>query len=423
MRTNKREKVFFVLIAIVILMGVGYAYLTTNLNILGSANLSKATWDVHFENVQVTSGSVTTVEQAPTINTDLISINYAITLNEPGDFYEFTVDVKNGGTIDAMIETVTSTINGVSPGELPIYLKYSVTYSDGIEIQNNHMLNAGEKETYKIRLEYNSNINPEDLPETDESYIISFKPDFIQKNNEAKPIIRTTSFSEDSWETIQLVAQTGNACDYYNLGDTKEVDMGEFGTHTVRIVNCSTPPQCEYNTFSNSACGFVLEFIDGVVEKKMNSDFNGNIIGTGSKGGWPASEAYQFMQNDLYNSMPTDLKNSIIETRVISGHGTADDSNFVSYDKLYLITFKELVDYNAFDTAVNETRQFDYYRDMGYDYSKIELTKKYSNGRSISWWLRTAHSGMQYNFNYSNGYVSSSLSNANYWLCPAFRIG
>ncbi len=188
MRATKGDRVKLILIAVLLLMGVGYAYLTTNLNINGTANVKKATWDVHFENINVTEGSVTTVTQAPTINADLISINYAITLNEPGDFYEFTVDVKNSGTIDAMIGTVNSTINGVSPGELPVYLNYSATYSDDIEIEENHLLAAGDKETYKIRLEYNANISPSDLPQTNQVYNINFSPTIIQKDSNSKPI-------------------------------------------------------------------------------------------------------------------------------------------------------------------------------------------------------------------------------------------
>ena len=424
MRINKKERVTFLLFGIIALLGIGYAYLSTNLSIDGISNITRANWNVHFENVQVTQGSVTTVTQAPTINSDLISINYAITLNEPGDFYEFTVDVKNSGTIDAMIETVTSTINGVSPSELPNYLKYSATYSDGIEIANNHLLEANTKETYKIRIEYNQDIDPEDLPQTDQTYNIVFAPSFIQKTSAAKPVLRPGDFSTDSWETIQAVAQTGNACDYYNLGDTKEVDMGSFGTHVVRIVNCSTPPQCNDSSFSQSACGLVLEFADGVVQKYMNSDYSGNTIGTGNNGGWPASEAYQFMQTELLNSMPNDLKNAIIDTRVITGHGSANSTNYVSNDKLYLITFKELIDYEFQDTAVNTTRQLDYYRNLGCNSTNMELTKKYTtNNNNIGWWLRTSSSSSQYNFQYSSGYVSSYLSNSNFWICPTFRIG
>ena len=47
MRANKNGKIKFILLTF-LLMEIGYAYLTTNLNINGIANVNKATWDVHL---------------------------------------------------------------------------------------------------------------------------------------------------------------------------------------------------------------------------------------------------------------------------------------------------------------------------------------------------------------------------------------
>ena len=80
--------------------------------------------------------------------------------------------------------------------------------------------------------------------------------------------------------------------------------------------------------------------------------------------------------------------------------------------------------YEFQDTAVNTTRQLDYYRNLGCNSTNMELTKKYTtNNNNIGWWLRTSSSSSQYNFQYSSGYVSSYLSNSNFWICPTFRIG
>ena len=55
----------------------------------------------------------------------------------------------------------------------------------------------------------------------------------------------------------------------YNVGDTKEIDMGTYGTHTLRIANKSTPSECSTEGFSQTACGFVLEFQDIITTSKM----------------------------------------------------------------------------------------------------------------------------------------------------------
>lgn len=64
-------------------------------------------------------------------------------------------------------------------------------------------------------------------------------------------------------------------------------------------------------------------------------------------GGWPASLMRTYINDTIYNSLPKNLKNGIIETRVISGHdskdtGTRGDGNYESIDKLYLLSTKEV---------------------------------------------------------------------------------
>ena len=94
-------------------------------------------------------------------------VTYAVSFNEPGQFYEFTVDAKNDGTIDGMINQVTSTIkigNGEAtpvtsnPSNLPAYMSYSATYEDGTPIEQYHLLRANQKESYKVRVEFRTDI-------------------------------------------------------------------------------------------------------------------------------------------------------------------------------------------------------------------------------------------------------------------------
>lgn len=56
---------------------------------------------MHFENITVQDGSI-----EATIAEDKTTINYEMELLEPGDFYIFTVDMVNSGSIDAMIDEV-----------------------------------------------------------------------------------------------------------------------------------------------------------------------------------------------------------------------------------------------------------------------------------------------------------------------------
>ena len=176
MRKRKKLNLFMGSILVLLGIGIGYAFLTTNLSIQGIAGVDSNTWNVYFDNVQVTNGSVSgeQVTQVPTIDTNKTTVNYHVRLKEPGDFYEFTVDAKNDGSIDAMIDTVISTLNDSSLTTLPSYLNYNVTYDDGFQIAKNHLLEAGTFETYRIRLEYRSDINAYDLPSDAQTLDFSF---------------------------------------------------------------------------------------------------------------------------------------------------------------------------------------------------------------------------------------------------------
>ncbi len=153
MRKKKKNNFIKIVVFLLLCIGVGYAALMTDLSINGVANVTHSSWDIHFDNLVVNQESSATVDQAASIDTPT-SISYEVTLTQPGDFYEFTVDAVNEGTIDAMIESVSSKLNNVEITTLPNYLEYSVTYEDEIALTPNQLLEAGSSETYKVRIAY-----------------------------------------------------------------------------------------------------------------------------------------------------------------------------------------------------------------------------------------------------------------------------
>ena len=124
----KRRTIITILVILLLTISMGYAALSTTLSINGSSRINNATWNVFWSNVQVKSGSVTA--STPTIDSSKTTVTYDVTLNNPGDFYEFTVDANNTGSIDAMIDTVTSKLNGSAITTLPNYLYYYVSYDN-----------------------------------------------------------------------------------------------------------------------------------------------------------------------------------------------------------------------------------------------------------------------------------------------------
>ncbi len=156
---------------------IAYAALNAVLTIQGSAQVSSADWDIHLANPKVTSGSVTT--NVPEIKSSG-TLEFETTLNMPGDFYEFTVDVVNSGSIDAMIESVIK--NPELDASQKKYLNYEVTYQNGQSINTKQLV---EKESFvrlKVRVEFRKDITASDMPTTSETLNLAFTVNYVQSD-------------------------------------------------------------------------------------------------------------------------------------------------------------------------------------------------------------------------------------------------
>ena len=234
---------------------------------------------------------------------------------------------------------------------------------------------------------------------------------------------KPTTFAADSWKTIAAVVQDGQL-DAYPVGSEKEVEIN--GTsYTVRVANNTTPTECNDSDFSQTACGFVIEFADIVENRNMNSTST-NV------GGWPATEMRTYANEEFYNKLPEDLRNVIIDTKVVSGHGsTTGETNFTTTDKIYLLSSHEVWEdgtsnqVSSNDTTWDKTRQLDYYANLGVTTSNYSgAIKKYNNSNSY-WWLRAANSNYDSYFLYVNdsgGWYGGDAYRP-LGLAPSFRIG
>ena len=191
---KKRRNKIKLFLLLLLVITVGYALLSQTLDINGTTNIKKTTWSIIWDNVVVNENSVKgdSVTTAATItNTEKTLVEYSISLSEPGEFYEFTVDAKNEGTIDGMVNVVSNKVyqsNGTTERELPEYLTYSVTYSDGKAIEPKHLLSAGSTEKYKVRVEF-KDVAADKLPTENETLKFKFEVEYVQADDSAEAVI------------------------------------------------------------------------------------------------------------------------------------------------------------------------------------------------------------------------------------------
>lgn len=219
---KKKRKVYLYLIVILGLT-IGFALLSTTLKINGNASIKSNTWDIHWENVKPNSESTITTE-TPGISENATKVTYEVELELPGDFYEFTVDAKNDGSINGEILDIRHNVYQVVNGEvsteettLPSYIKYSIVY-DGTENAPTvgDLLEAGEKQIYRIRIEYDSKATI--LPSSDLTYKIIDEIDYGQTKKNSRNNYTT--------ETASIKCENGtmlgeNWC-YTNPGSSLE---------------------------------------------------------------------------------------------------------------------------------------------------------------------------------------------------------
>ena len=195
-RRNNTKNLFICIILILLLfIGIGVARVTSSLTINGVTDVASNTWDIHFDNIQVTEGSVPIQSggQSATIDDNNTLITYSILLPRPRDYYEFTVDVVNSGTIDGMVNLISNQVfaaDGITEIAKPNYIKYTIAYLNGNIIEKNHILRANTSETYKIRVEYNDE-STSIIPSQTENLVYKFQVEYIQADENAEEVNHT----------------------------------------------------------------------------------------------------------------------------------------------------------------------------------------------------------------------------------------
>ena len=179
---KKKKKVLSVLVLVLLVLGItiGYAILSQQLVISGTSTISNASWDVHFENVAITEGSVTATTAPVAAAADKkTTLTYAIgNLTLPGQFYEFTVDVKNGGSVDAKLDAVP-VLEGVDTNQ-DVYTNFTFTNEDGTAVTAGQVITAGASKKYKVRVEYDPNVNANQLPTSAQDLTLTVTMNWVQ---------------------------------------------------------------------------------------------------------------------------------------------------------------------------------------------------------------------------------------------------
>ena len=324
---QNRKKLSLVLCLVLICvftLSIAYSALNAVLTIQGNAEIAASDWNIYLNNPRVTSGSATT--DVPIIKTNS-TLEFSTTLNMPGDFYEFAVDVVNDGTIDAMIDNVVKT------PELTIeqakFLKYEVSYQNGESIANKQLLAKNSTMPIKVRVEYRKDLVASDLPTGQVVLDLSLTLEYIQSDGSGSSVIDNGVYNP------------------YKIGNEKCINSECF--YVISSNDNTVTMLAKYNLYAG------IKVIDIDFEKyelksetinytllRQNSDAIG-YKGDNNVYNFPWIGTIPFSNSTKHGTKETDYSGSIVEEYVNKYKNTIESFG-INVVSARLITKEELVD-------------------------------------------------------------------------------
>lgn len=242
-KLKKRKKLrvsinFIIAFISLLFVGIGFSISETFLNVNGIVSMNTNLWDVHFENVVVSSESVIATSAARINSSDSTLINFSVKLNE-GQKYKFNVNVVNNGKINAKISLID--LGGLTNSQKK-YLDYNATYSNGEIIKVGDILPANSSKTITISVNYIAGLSDSLYSTVNQSVELYYRISFVQQNGSAENDNWNIKF--DNFKVLNDVVNSSSS--KINLLDPSRInfnvkmsDPGQYYSFEVDIVNDS----------------------------------------------------------------------------------------------------------------------------------------------------------------------------------------
>ena len=190
---NNKKIIITVLSVLVVAMAVGYALLTQELTINGTASID-STWKVEITNItskDVVGDAVNKVDPSYTATT----ANFSVGFTQPGDSITYDITVTNKGTLDAVVESIN-----VNKGDNPAITYTTSGLKRGDKITKNNGTN-----TLTVKVDYDSNVTSQPASTTNNITVtINYQQDLGQvPAYETYSIGDTVQFAGSNWYVIK----------------------------------------------------------------------------------------------------------------------------------------------------------------------------------------------------------------------------
>lgn len=225
-------------------------------------------------------------------------------------------------------------------------------------------------------------------------------------------------FENNSWATIAKVFKSGQASQFWSVGDTKKITAFGGVQYTIRIADMQTG-RYDYADGSGSSKG-VFEFVE-CVNRLGQTAFSMNSTRTNA-GGFASSHLRNADLQNIFSDLPDDMQAAISEVNVLSGTGSGTTSGTSSSaNKLFLPAEMEMFDAKHYSIGLEECPlgQFDYYKAHN-----TNADRKKTRGSTNTYWLRSSYANSSATFCSINniGSQDGTLADDEIGVAPIFAI-
>ena len=192
---------------------------------------------------------------------------------------------------------------------------------------------------------------------------------------------KIVSLASGTWERIHDMVQAAidgqiTLSNHWAVGDTKSVTLttGEVIELQVAGFNHDT-----YSDGVTAPVTFVMKNCLNAVVPMNNSNTN--------SGGYPASAMKTYVETNIYNKLPSDLKAIVapVKKKCYTTYNSTSSLSEANYN-VWLLAEAEVFDSASYTVGSGEGTKYPIFTDNASRVKKV-------NGSAYGWWLRSARSG------------------------------
>lgn len=191
------------------------------------------------------------------------------------------------------------------------------------------------------------------------------------------PFVVGATLEATSWDNIAAVSKFGQAPNYWEVGDKKNITVNGV-TYAAQIIGFDHDTLTTADG-SRTKAGITFQLVDCLKTTYSMNSSNTNV------NGWRGSTMRTSTMATLLNQLSSDLKSVLKFVNKVTSKGNNQSGLETTSDKLFLLSEIEVFGATQYSYA-GEGKQYEYYTAGNNTIKKV-------NGSANSWWERSPYSG------------------------------